>query len=119
MQKFGVGAMQQYSRREKLRVVLLRNFLVVTYRNPAGIRQKKKKWGIYWFSESKNNQTEGRKGKLLGFRDKWDTGHKSPGALCIPSLDGLSLGGFLSFRFCSFTIDHPYALGSIMALKYN
>lgn len=48
-------------RKKKLGVVLVRNFLVATYRNPSGIRQKGRK-GIYWLSESKNNQTQGRKG---------------------------------------------------------
>lgn len=48
-------------RKKKLGVVLVRNFLVATYRSPVGIRQKGRE-GIYRLSDSKNNQTEGRKG---------------------------------------------------------
>lgn len=53
-------------RKKKLEVVLVRNILVATYRNPTEIRQKGKK-GIYWLPESKNNQTEGRNG-AVGFQ---------------------------------------------------
>lgn len=45
-------------RKKKLGVVLVRNFLVATYRDPTGIRQKGQK-GIYWLLESKNNQPGG------------------------------------------------------------
>lgn len=46
MRVFGLGAAQQHSGRKKLGVVLVRNFLVATYRNPTGIRQKGKKGNL-------------------------------------------------------------------------
>lgn len=88
-------------RKKKLGVALVRNFLVATYRNPTGIRQKVKK-GIYWILESKNNQTERRKGGCCvlgknGARDTklWDSLHSSL---------GFSLGGILSFGFSSLSL---------------
>lgn len=97
------------SRKEESGVASVRNFLVATYRNPTGIRQKGIK-GIYWLSGSKDNQTAGR-GGLLGFRDKWGEGHASLGALpalISPLLSGrhiLPLGFLLSLQ----TIFPPQA----------
>lgn len=99
MRIFGLGTTWN----QKLRVALVRNFLVATYRNPAGIRQKGKK-GIYWLSESKNNQTEGRKGRLVsGLNRTRDT--KALGLSPLLVLAGLSLGGTLSQGLFSLTTD--------------
>lgn len=110
---FGLGMAQKH-KKKKLEVVLVRNFLVATYRNSTGIRQKGKK-GIYGLSESKSSQTEGRK------RGCWASGVKGArGAKALgPSILEQVLFGrhFLLWVLVSVITDHPSVLGRVMTLK--
>jgi hypothetical protein len=103
-------------RKKKLRVALVRNFWVATYRNPAGNRQKGKREFIGSQNPRTTRLKEGKGGCWVsGINGTRDT--KALGLSPFLVLAALSLDSILSFGFILSHYIPSSAQGRIWACK--